>query len=383
MRFFHISDLHIGLRLMNRDLSDDQRYILRQIVGEVERKTPDVLLIAGDIYNNAAPSAEAVEIFDEFISALVKVSPELVIMVISGNHDNASRINLFRDILGAHKIHLIGQPPKSREEYIEKVTVKDEYGDVNFYLLPFVRPSFIKNAVNEEGEEGLSYDEAVHRLLARESIDTGCRNVFVSHQYYVPTGKNPADVERMESEIVSVGNIDMVAADVLLNFDYSALGHIHKPWKVSGEYHRYCGTPLACSVSEAGQEKGIVMVDMLEKGNIKTEVLPLTPLRKIKLIRGSFEEVLKQATDDFVTVILNGNEEDIDIDFTERLRNIFPNLLEIRREKEERNITAKAEFEEELSLMEMCREFLSGLSAGEEDILKKIENELGGLADEA
>lgn len=380
MKFFHISDLHIGLKLMNKDLSEDQSYILDEIVKEVRDKKPDAIVIAGDVYNNSVPSSDAIEIFDGFISKLVAVAPKMHIMVISGNHDSAVRINQFRKVLSCYNLHLIGLPPKKADEYIEKVVLEDEYGKVNFYLLPFVRPSFVKNVFGlDENENNLTYNEALHRLIERENIDEDERNVLVSHQYYLPLGKNPEEVERMDSEIKSVGNIDLVDADILESFDYSALGHIHKPWKLIGDCHRYCGTPLACSVSEAGQEKGIVMVDMLEKGRINTEVIPLKPLRNIKVVRGRLEEVLMMGSEDYVTVILT-EDDTTDVDAADRIRERFPNLLEIRREAAKKvNSSSLTEISDELSEIDNCRAFLSEMNAEEEKILTEIINGLKGV----
>ena len=380
MKFFHISDLHIGLKLMNKDLSEDQRYILSEIVKEVSLKKPDAMVIAGDIYNNAVPSAEAIEIFDNFISKLVSAAPDMPIMIISGNHDSGVRINQFRKVLENHKLYMIGLPPVRADEHIEKVTLSDEYGRVNFYLLPFVRPSFVRNVLGlDENENNLSYDETLHRLIDRETIDENERNVLVSHQYYVPVGENPEDVERMDSEIVSVGNIDMVEADLLKKFDYAALGHIHKPWQVISEFHRYCGTPLACSVSEAGQQKGIVQVELLEKGVVKTEVLLLKPLRQVKVVKGSPDEILKEATDDYVTVILTDGES-ADVDTGDRIRDKFPNLLEIRRETIKQADNEKlTEISDELSELDNCRIFLNEPDDEEESILENIINELKGV----
>lgn len=380
MRFFHISDLHIGLKLMNKDLSEDQKYILDEIVKEVRDKKPDAIVIAGDVYNNSVPSSDAIEIFDSFISNLVAVAPKMHIMVISGNHDSAVRINQFRKVLSGYNLHLIGLPPKKADEYIEKVVLEDEYGKVNFYLLPFVRPSFVKNVFGlDENENNLSYNEALHRLIEREDIDENERNVLVSHQYYLPLGKNPEEVERMDSEIKSVGNIDLVDADILERFDYSALGHIHKPWKLIGDCHRYCGTPLAGSVSEAGQEKGIVMVEMLEKGRINTEVLPLKPLRNIKVVRGRLEEVIMIGSEDYVTVILT-EDDTTDVDAADRIRERFPNLLEIRRETAKKvNSSSLTEISDELSEIDNCRLFLSEVNPEEEKILTEIINGLKGV----
>ena len=380
MKFFHISDLHIGLKLMNKDLSEDQSYILDEIVKEVRDKKPDAIVIAGDVYNNSVPSSDAIEIFDGFISKLVAVAPKMHIMVISGNHDSAVRINQFRKVLSGYNLHLIGLPPKKADEYIEKVVLEDEYGKVNFYLLPFVRPSFVKNVFGlDENENNLSYNEALHRLIERENIDEDERNVLVSHQYYLPLGKNPEEVERMDSEIKSVGNIDLVDADILERFDYSALGHIHKPWKLIEDCHRYCGTPLACSVSEAGQEKGIVMVEMLEKGRINTEVLPLKPLRNIKVVRGRLEEVIMIGSEDYVTVILT-EDDTTDVDAADRIRERFQNLLEIRRETAKKvNSSSLTEISDELSEIDNCRLFLSEVNPEEEKILTEIINGLKGV----
>lgn len=360
MKFFHLSDLHIGLKLINRDLREDQEYIFHQIAELAIRERPDALVIAGDIYDKAVPSAEAMEVLDGFIEELTQNLPELVIMMISGNHDSAVRVNCYRSVLARQRLHMIGLPPVQPEEYIEKVVLRDAYGAVNFYLLPFVKPSMVKliTGTDEKGNN-LSYDETLRRLLAREEINMAERNVLVSHQFYLPAGKEAEEVERMDSEIRTVGNIDEVSAEILHPFDYAALGHIHKPMKVGSEYYCYCGTPLACSVSEAGQKKGIVMVTMKEKGNISTEVLPLTPLRQVRVIKGEFQEVLSQACEDYVTVVLT-DKEDLDvIDLKDRLRNAFPYLLEIRREREWRaEYKRQSRKIEELDPFELCCSFL-------------------------
>ncbi|MDE7206525.1 MAG: exonuclease SbcCD subunit D [Lachnospiraceae bacterium] len=308
MRFFHLSDLHIGLKLINRDLSEDQEYILKQIVDMAAEQKPDAVVIAGDIYDRSVPSAEAVDLFDKFVTNLSETLPDSTIMMISGNHDSAQRVDCFRKVLRKHNLYMIGMPPRTEEDYIEKVVLKDKHGTVNFYLLPFVKPSMVRQIVGE-GENGnnLSYNDTLHRLIDRENINENERNVLVSHQFYLPKGKKADEVERMDSEIRTVGNIDEICADVLEHFDYAALGHIHKPMKVGKETIRYCGTPLACSVSEAEQEKGIIMVDMAEKGTLTTTVLPLHPLREVRVIKGDLKDVLKKSCEDYVTVVLCNN----------------------------------------------------------------------------
>lgn len=376
MNFFHLSDLHIGLKLLNRDMREDQEYILKQIADLAGEKQPDAVVIAGDIYDKAVPSAEAVEVFDNFISRLNEAAPRAEIMIVSGNHDSGTRVNLFRSVLQRHKIHMIGLPPQTPEEYIEKVTMPDEFGNVNFYLLPFVKPSMLKAIVGtDESGNNLTYDETLRRLLQRENINTRERNVLVSHQFYLPAGTDPDKVERMDSEIVTVGNVDEVCADVLQPFDYAALGHIHKPMQVGSDRFRYCGTPLACSVSEAGQQKGIIWVKMGAKGSVATEVLPLTPLRQVRVIRGDLEEVLQQGSDDYVTVVLTDKRDYDVIDMKDRLYHAFPNLLEIRRDVQRTvDYSLRREAAEKLAPFDLCNAFLKDLDEEEKMILRDVIN---------
>ena len=353
MKFFHLSDLHIGLKLMNRDLREDQEYILNEITELAKQECPDAVVIAGDIYDKAVPSAEAVEMFDQFLEKLTEAVPDAVIMMISGNHDSAPRVDCFRKVLSRQKV----------------------------YMLPFVRPSVVKPVVGtDENGNNLSYDKTLHRLIEREEINSAERNILVSHQFYLPAGKRAEDIERMDSEMRTVGNIDEVSADILEKFDYAALGHIHKPMKVGSEVFRYCGTPLACSVSEAEQEKGIIMVEMEAKGEIKMTVLPLKPLHKIKVVKGTLEEILKENCTDYVTVILT-DKADLDvIDMQERIRLAFPNLLEIRRENQRKADYSRAlQTEELLDPYELCCSFLKEINEEEKAILQDVLHTVQGV----
>lgn len=374
MKLFHLSDLHIGLKLMNRDLQEDQRYLFDQIARLAEERKPDAVIIAGDIYDKAVPAAEAVSLFDWFVERLTQAVLDAVIMMISGNHDSAPRVNCFRGVLSRQHIYMVGLPPETEEQFIEKVVLEDEYGDVNFYLLPFVKPSMVKGVVGvDDNGNNLSYQESIRRLLEREQIDTAQRNVFVSHQFYLPGGTNADEVERMDSEIRIVGNIDQVSAELLQDFDYVALGHIHKPMKVGSEWIRYCGTPLACSVSEAGQQKGVIQVDLGPKGERKTEVLPLHPLRQVRVIKGELEEVLTQACEDYVSVVLTDKADGNVFDMQERLRVAFPNLLEIRRETiRQADYTRTNVAYEQIEPYSLCQQFLKEVDEQEEKILRDV-----------
>lgn len=366
---------------MNRDLSEDQKHIFEQIAALAKEHKPDAVVIAGDIYDRSAPSAEAVELFDDFVTQMSESVPGAAIMMISGNHDSAQRVDCFRRVLLKHNIYMIGTPPQTEDEYIEKVALNDEYGRVRFYLLPFVKPSAVKAVTGaDDNGNNLSYNDALYRLIERENIDESERNVIVSHQLYLPKGKSADEIERMDSEIRTVGNIDEVCADVLERFDYAALGHIHKPMYVGSENMRYCGTPLACSVSEAGQQKGIIMVEMGEKGNIQTNVLPLKPLRNVRVIEGVLKDVIEKSCEDYVTAVLC-DEEDLDIfDMQERLRIAFPNLLEIRRKNRR-----KAEYKEELeereifNPFELCCEFAKMADDEERKIMREVINMVCGM----
>lgn len=380
MKFFHISDLHLGLKLVKRDLIEDQRYILNQIIEEAKKEKLDALVIAGDIFDKAIPSAEAISIFDDFIGGLREGLPNLIIMAISGNHDSAQRTNLFRNILSERNFYMIGLPPMKEGEHIEKVSITDEFGEVHFYLLPFVNPSMCRGVFLLEEGERLSYDETLHRLIEREKIDEKDRNVFVSHQFYIPAGSSAEDAERMDSEVLMVGNIDAIIGDFLTKFDYAALGHIHKPMKVGGEYFRYSGTPLACSVSEAGQQKGIILVEMAEKGRVETKVLPLKPLREVKKLKDEFNKIKPMASDDYVSITLTDEGSLDKIGMNAELRSLFPNLLDYSFEnKESPNYVAveeKIQSQDAYTPLELCKLFLSDMSEEEMSFLSTILNEV-------
>jgi len=384
MKIFHLSDLHIGLKLYNRDLLEDQKYVFDQIIKYAKEEAPDVILIAGDIYDKAVPSAEAVEVFDDFIAELANETTSTV-MTISGNHDSAPRVDTYRRVLAKQKLFMIGKPPVMPDEYIEKVTLTDEFGPVNFYLLPFVKPSMVKliTGTDKEGRN-LSYNDAMHTLLARENINLNERNVFVSHQFYLPVGKTADDVERMESEIRTVGNIDEISADVLAPFDYAALGHIHKPMTVGDERLRYSGTPMPYSVSEAGQKKGVVMVTLREKGSaLSISVLPLEPLHEVRVIEDTLEEILKQGCDDYVTAVLTDKVEFDIFDMQARLRAAFPNLLEIRRVNTNRaDYSRKIQADEELDPYDLCCSFLKDMDEDSLSIIRDIINSIEGSGEE-
>lgn len=361
---------------MNYDLKKDFEYIFAQIITWAKKEEPEVIVIAGDIYDKAVPSAEAVEMFDRLMEGLVQALPKANVLIIAGNHDSATRINLFRNVLKSRKIYMIGQPPRTKEEYMEKVTVQDQYGEVNFYLLPFVRPSVVREIVGMDQQGNYrGYDASLRVMIEREHIDTSKRNVLVSHQFFLPTGEKAENVARAESEIRMVGNIDEVCADILEVFDYAALGHIHKPMKVGSEVYRYCGTPMPMSISEAGQQKGIIVVEMEEKGVVKTRVLPLNPLHQVRVISGKLEEILMKESIDYVSIQLTDEGEINVFDMQERIRRKFPNVLEVRRQNlQSVDYQMQYDPEEDMDTFSLCRAFLKDVDQEEEKLLKEVIN---------
>lgn len=377
MRFFHLSDLHLGIKLYEHDLLKDQKAILDEIVALTRQYQPDAVVFAGDIYDRSVPPVEAVALFDDFMTQLRAALPNGEIMLISGNHDSAQRLDVFRSELSDRGIHMIGNPPMQKGETIERVTLTDDFGAVNFYLLPFVRPGMVRNVVDtKENGDNLSYPEAFSRLLALSPLNPDERNVLVSHQFFLPDGGDAANIERAENEVKQVGNVDAIPASLIADFDYAALGHIHKPMKVGSETLRYCGTPMPYSLSEENQQKGILMVEMGAKGDVQTTVLPLHPVHQVRKLRATREALLSGASEDFVSICVIGAEATEMVGLRELLRAKYPNLLELRREEKETvELAALQERTETLSPYELCLQFAGErLSDAEKALLTEVMN---------
>lgn len=377
MRFFHLSDLHLGIKLYEHDLLKDQKTILDEIVALTRQYQPDAVVFAGDIYDRSVPPVEAVALFDDFMTQLRAALPNGEIMLISGNHDSAQRLDVFRSELSDRGIHMIGNPPMQKGETIERVTLTDDFGAVNFYLLPFVRPGMVRNVVDtKENGDNLSYPEAFSRLLALSPLNPDERNVLVSHQFFLPDGGDAENIERAENEVKQVGNVDAIPASLIADFDYAALGHIHKPMKVGSETLRYCGTPMPYSLSEENQQKGILMVEMGAKGDVQTTVLPLHPVHQVRKLRATREALLSGASEDFVSICVMGAEATEMVGLRELLRAKYPNLLELRREREETvELAALQERAETLSPYELCLQFAGErLNDAEKALLTEVMN---------
>ncbi len=318
MKLIHLSDLHIGKRVNEVSMIEEQAYILNQILDVIDAEQPGAILIAGDVYDKSVPSAEAVTLFDDFLCRLA--AKEQQVFIISGNHDSAERLAFGGRLMESKGIHISPVYDGS----IEPIVLSDGYGDVHFWLLPFLKPAHVKHFYPEEGIE--SYTDACRVAVEKMDIDTARRNVILVHQFV--TGSSTCD-----SEEISVGGTDNVDAEVFAGFDYVALGHIHGPQNIGSQRVRYCGTPLKYSFSEAGHQKSITVVELGEKGSFDLRTVPLTPLHDLREIRGSYDEVMAKtfyentAVEDYLHITLT-DEEDVP-EAMARLRVIYPNLMKL------------------------------------------------------
>ena len=334
MRIFHLSDLHIGRQLHMYDLADDQRYILKQIVQRAHELRPDVILIAGDIYDKSVPSGEAYSVFDDFLNELAKISPAISVMIVSGNHDSAQRLQYASGFLEKHHIYVAAKPPADADDYLKKVTLTDECGEVNFFLFPFIKPGFVRHLFGEG--EITDYESAFRKMLEREvekgNLDYTKRNVLVAHQFFAARSSSPQMCDSEQASI-NIGGLDKIDTSVIKDFDYAALGHIHGAQCIGEERFRYCGTPLKYSVSEEHHVKSITMAELCRKGELRIEEIPLKPLCDVRRIRGTLSGILEAAkddagaADDYVSIVLTDEKEPYRP--KEVLSEVHPHILEI------------------------------------------------------
>ena len=319
MKLIHLSDLHIGKRVNEYSMLEDQEYILNQIINIIDDKKPDGVIIAGDVYDKSVPSAEAVTLFDDFLVRLSKRN--LYVFVISGNHDSPERIAFGGRLMEVGKIYV----SPVYNGVLKPITLEDEYGKINIWMLPFVKPVHIRK-FNEDAQIN-TYTEAVRIAVGNLCVNTVERNVMITHQFV--TG-----AERTESEEISVGGTDNVDVSVFDAFDYTALGHIHRPQNCKSEKVRYSGTPLKYSFSESKDVKSVTIVELKEKGNLSVDTVNLIPLRDMVEIKGKYDEIMlrdfyKDTTyqNDYIHITLT-DEEDIP-DAIGKLRTVYHNLMKL------------------------------------------------------
>lgn len=319
MKLIHLSDLHLGKRVNEFSMLEDQQYILTEILQIIDREKPDGVMIAGDVYDKSVPSAEAVALLDDFLVRLAK--RDLQVFLISGNHDSPERMAFGGRLMAQSGVHLA----PVYDGKVSPIPLTDEYGTVNLYLLPFLKPAHVRRCFPER--EILTYTDALAAAIEAMGVDPAQRNVLVTHQFV--TG-----AVRCDSEEISVGGTDNVDVSVFEPFDYVALGHIHGPQQVGRESVRYCGTPLKYSFSEAKHQKSVTVVELGEKGAVSVRTVPLTPMRDLAELRGTYEELTFRGfydgtsyPRDYVHITLT-DEEDIP-DAVSKLRIIYPNLMKL------------------------------------------------------
>ncbi len=317
MKFIHLSDLHLGKRVNEYSMLEDQAFILKKILNIIDDEAPDAVLIAGDVYDKAVPPAEAVSLFDDFLVRLAK--RKLEVFVISGNHDSPERIAFGSRLMDISGIHM----SPVYDGKIKPATLSDKYGEVGIYMLPFVKPCDVRRFF--EDEEIHSYTDAIRCAVKNMDIDTGRRNIIITHQFV--TGAS-----RSDSEIISIGGTDNVDADAFEGFDYVALGHIHSPQNCGSDTVRYCGTPLKYSFSEARDRKSVTVVELLEKGNVSYRTVDLQPAHDLVELKGKYEELTLKSfyedtswQEDYTHITLT-DEEDIP-DAVSKLRTIYHRIM--------------------------------------------------------
>lgn len=361
MKLIHLSDLHLGKRVNEFSMLEDQQYILTEILQIIDREKPDGVMIAGDVYDKSVPSAEAVALLDDFLVRLAK--RDLQVFLISGNHDSPERMAFGGRLMAQSGVHLA----PVYDGKVSPITLTDNYGPVNLYLLPFLKPAHVRRCFPER--EILTYTDALAAAIEAMGVDPAQRNVLVTHQFV--TG-----AARCDSEEISVGGTDNVDVSVFEPFDYVALGHIHGPQQVGREIVRYCGTPLKYSFSEAKHQKSVTVVELGEKGAVSVRTVPLTPMRDLAELRGTYEELtfrgFYQGTSyprDYVHITLT-DEEDIP-DAVSKLRIIYPNLMKLDydNKRTRAGIVLERAEDQQRSPLELLEEFYekqNGQPMGEE-----------------
>ena len=411
MKFLHISDLHIGKRVNEFSMIEDQKYILRQIKEIALEKQVDAVMIAGDIYDKPVPSAEAVQLFDQFLTELADCGKK--VFAVSGNHDSAERIAFGAQLMSSREVYV----SPVYDGTVKCVTCQDAYGELCIWLLPFIRPAAVRHAwrnmAEEAGMENVirnmqtdsetmmedvggtkqdlaqeddvetveTYQDALQYVVTHMPVDESKRNILVAHQFV--TGAS-----RCESEEISVGGLDQIEAGVFDVFDYVALGHIHSPQHIGRETLRYCGTPLKYSFSEAEQQKSVVVMEIKEKGDVLIEKVPLKPLRNLRKIRGTYMELMSKDfyegtdTGDYLQITLT-DEEDVP-DGMAKLRTVYPNLMQLvydnsrTRQSRQVEVTERVEQKSEMELFEEFYEIQNNqpMSEDQQNFVKNLLEEL-------
>jgi len=380
MKLFHLSDLHIGRRIGEISLYEDQKYIIDQILAYAETELPDGVLIAGDVYDKSIPSVDAVDLLDYFITELI--SRRLPVFMVSGNHDSPQRLNFGSRILDKSGIHIAGvfdgKPVKK--------TLADDFGDVDIYMLPYLKPALVRPHFSNEI---VTYEDALRTVIDSIGIDINRRNILVAHQFVTSGSSQP---ELSDSESISVGGLDNIDSSVFDRFDYVALGHIHKPQFINNEKIRYSGSPLKYSFSESLHDKSITVIELGKKHDLQIRTLPLVPLRDMRKIKGPVAELVRVGLEDpagqndFIHATVTDESEIYDA--LGRLRTVYPNILRIEFENERTvqtgSRTSASGSIEQKSPMELFEEFFgiqndAELTDKQKRVMESVFDKAGGI----
>ena len=323
MKLLHLSDLHLGKILQEQSLLEDQEYMLKQIVEKIQKEKIEAILISGDIYDRSIPPTEAVNLLDSFLNTLIKELKRKV-FIIAGNHDSKERLGFGNKIFENDGLYIESKYTGT----LKKVELEDEYGKLNIYMLPFIKPIEVRKYF--EDEEINSYEEAIHKIIEKEKINEQERNIILVHQFVTAGGNEP---ERTESEVLSLGGTENVDVSNFDKFDYVAIGHVHRPQRIGRDTARYSGTMLKYSFSEVNHKKTMPILDFKKKGDLDIQLEELVPLRDMREIKGPIEELIKKEnyetgnTNDYIRAIIT-NEEPV-YDAIGQIRRIYPNTLKL------------------------------------------------------
>ena len=379
MRLIHLSDLHIGKRVNEFSMLEDQRYILEQVTAIAVEQDVDGVIIAGDVYDKAVPPESAVRLFDDFLTQLT--AHHLPVYLISGNHDSADRLSFGGRILQQQQLYF----STVFDGTLRRISLSDGHGPIHLYLMPFLKPAVVRPFFPEDGIE--TYEDAVRTVLAYSEIDPAARNILVAHQFITNNGQEP---ERSDSELIAVGGVDQVDVSLFDAFDYVALGHLHGPQKIGRETVRYCGSPLKYSFSECRQRKSVTIVTLEEKGNVAIETVPLQPLRDLREIRGKLEDLIQPIVaasanpDDYLRVILT--DETPLYHPMEQLRQVYPNVMRLETQRdgttETFSVTAASKVEDR-SVLELFADFYAmangtEMTSEEIAVMERLTDEMAG-----
>lgn len=322
MKIMHLSDLHLGKLVLEQSMIEDQKYIMDEIIKIVSYKEVHIVLIAGDVYDKGIPSIEAVNLFSSFLSRLYQL--KVKVLVISGNHDSKDRLSFGNELFVDNDVYIEGV----FSGVLRKEIFDDDYGKLNIYMLPFVKPIDVKKYYPDVAID--SYDDAVRCIIDNTNINDKERNIIMVHQFVTASG---VEIERSESENISLGGIDNIDVSIFDKFDYVALGHVHGAQKLIRDTVRYAGSTLKYSFSEVNQKKSICIIDIKDKGNIDIELIPLIPIRDMRIIKGPLEKLVDKEVysvgnvDDYLSVVLT--DEDYIVDAIGKLRGVYPNVLKL------------------------------------------------------